>query len=375
MPHAYETQKYRNIFAELGYSESEIEQKILESIQTFFYGTQEKCNYYLASEDMAYIVDTGNLDVRTEGMSYGMMICVQMDMKAEFDRLWRWTKRYMWMSEGKYKGYFAWSVGLDGVKNSDGPAPDGEEYFALALFFAGNRWGNGTGIFDYANEARMILHHCVHKGEDGIGEPMWNPENKLIKFVPNLEFSDPSYHLPHFYELFALWANEEDRDFWKEAADASRAYLKTACHPITGLAPEYAAYDGSPQKGYGHDKFYSDAYRVLANIGLDYEWFGNDEWFCDCVDRVQTFFGKTVAGKENWIYEIDGTRIDEPVLHPLGLLATNAMGSLASKGAYGEEFVKRFWEQPMRQGSRRYYDNCLYLFAILALSGRYKIYM
>ena len=34
---------------------------------------------------MAYIEDTGNHDARTEGMSYGMMMCVQMDRKEEFD--------------------------------------------------------------------------------------------------------------------------------------------------------------------------------------------------------------------------------------------------------------------------------------------------
>ena len=43
---------------------------------------------------------------------------------------------------------------------------------------------------------------------------MWDPENKLIRFVAEQDFSDPSYHLPHFYQLFALWADEEDRPFW-----------------------------------------------------------------------------------------------------------------------------------------------------------------
>ena len=36
---------------------------------------------------MAYVEDTGNHDVRTEGMSYAMMVCVQMNRKEEFDRL------------------------------------------------------------------------------------------------------------------------------------------------------------------------------------------------------------------------------------------------------------------------------------------------
>ena len=36
-----------------------------------------------------------------------------------------------------------------------------------------------------------------------------------------MDFSDPSYHLPHFYELFAENAEEEDREFWRQAAAAS----------------------------------------------------------------------------------------------------------------------------------------------------------
>ncbi|MDZ7835983.1 MAG: hypothetical protein U5K84_12325 [Alkalibacterium sp.] len=51
---------------------------------------------------------------------------------------------------------------------------------------------------------------------------MWEPKNHLIKFVPDCDFTDPSYHLPHFYELFAEEAYEEDREFWKKAAQASR---------------------------------------------------------------------------------------------------------------------------------------------------------
>ena len=45
----------------------------------------------------------------------------------------------------------------------------------------------GFREFDYAKEARAILHEAVHKGEDGgPGEPMWEPSNKLIKFITNI---------------------------------------------------------------------------------------------------------------------------------------------------------------------------------------------
>lgn len=371
---------YTNLFLYYGYDQKEIDQRLENIINTCFYGSDDERIYHEAPDGMGYMVDTGNMDVRTEGMSYGMMIAVQLDKKDLFDRIWKWTKTYMWMSDGENKGYFAWSCGLDGSKNAMGPAPDGEEYFAMALFFASNRWGDGDGIFNYGKEARDILHECVHKGEDGIGQPMWEPSNKLIKFITNCDFTDPSYHLPHFYELFAYWANEEDREFFKEAAKNSREYLKKACHAETGLAAEYAEYDGKPftryKKGGRHDWYYSDSYRVPANLALDYEWFAADEWECENLRKIQRFFKETADMNDLKIYEIDGKVIDKPALHPVAIIATNAMASLGcyKTGEYSREFVELFWNTPLRKGDRRYYDNCLYMFAFLALSGNFRIW-
>ena len=380
MKGAFYTGEYRNVFLELGHDQEEIDTRVEAAFNTVFHGEEGERFYFESGEDMGYMEDTGNFDARTEGMSYGMMVCVQLDKKEEFDRLWKWSMTYMYMTEGENAGYFAWSVGTDGVKNAWGPAPDGEEYYAMALFFASNRWGDGEGIFEYSKWARQILSDCVHKGEkEGTGHPMWEPSNKLIKFIPNCDFSDPSYHLPHFYELFALWANEEDRDFWKEAAAASREYLKLACHPETGLNAEYAHYDGTPHPGFEpekhrHDWFYSDAYRTIANIGLDYEWFAPEEWNREIANKLQHFFCVTEEGRMDGVYAIDGTPFEEKALHPVGLMATNAQASLAADGPHALDCVKRLWETPLRTGERRYYDNFLYLFALMALSGKYRIY-
>lgn len=370
---AYHTGGYRNVFAELGYTQQEIDARVEDTWRKLFEGPEETRIYYEAGEDMGYLLDTGNLDVRTEGMSYGMMMAVQLDRRDVFDRLWRWTHRYMYMAEGPNAGYFAWSCAPDGAKNARGPAPDGEEYFALALLFASHRWGDGPAPLDYGRQARELLSVCIHKGEDGVGQPMWNPDNKLIKFIPNCEFSDPSYHLPHFYELFALWAKPEDRLFWREAAAASRAYIRRSCHPATGLAPEYAYYDGTPNDERGYGKFFSDAYRVAANIGLDWAWFAADPWQREAADRIQTFFAG-IPPHDYRRYQIDGTALEERALHPVGLLATNAVASLAARGAQAEAAVRLLWETPVRTGDRRYYDNCLYMLALLALSGNYRIW-
>ena len=360
---------YRNLFTEYGYDKLEIEKRLQNIWQDIFVNSETGV-YHEVGEDMGFVTDTGNNDVRTEGQSYAMMMAVQFDKKEVFDRVWKWTKTYMYLDSGIHKGYFAWSVGLDGTKNYDGPAPDGEEFFASALFFAANRWGNGEGIFNYEQQAKEILHHCLHNPQ-----PMWDKSNKLIRFVPGLDFSDPSYHVPFFYDCFAERANEEDRQFWKEAAQASRAYWKVACHPVTGLSAEYAHYDGSPELTKGHPNFYSDSYRTALNIALDSQWHGYDTELTACIDRLQKFFCETVKDERDYIYKVDGTKIDEKVLHPVGLIATNAAASLAATdGPNARRCVELFWNTPIRTGERRYYDNFLYGFSFMALSGNYRKY-
>lgn len=360
-----------NLLTRCGIPQQEIDKRLDMVFRAIFEDDVERF-YFPQGSDMGYLMDTGNLDARTEGISYGMMMCVQRNEKELFDRLWRFAKTYMWQEKGRYEGYFAWSVKPDGTKNAQGPAPDGEEYFAMALFFASHCWGDQEPPLDYSVQARDILSHCVHQHEvvPG-GKPMWEPENALIKFVPELHFSDPSYHLPHFYTLFARWADACDRPFFQRAAEQSRIYLTKACHPQTGLAPEYAHFDGTPENTRGHGDFYSDAYRVAMNIGLDASWFGPRPEYRTIVNNLQTF----LDGREPYMtYRIDGTVLSEPALHPTAIIATTAAASLTTDTPLSEKWVIKFWNTPLRTGERRYYDNCLYFFCMLMLAGEYRIF-
>lgn len=383
----YKTAGYRNLLAELGISQSEIDKKVKDSFNTMFRGSADVTLYHDAGDGMGYVEDTGNIDARTEGMSYGMMMCVQMDEHELFDRIWKWSMTNMYMTEGHHAGYFAWSCAPDGTKNANGPAPDGEEYYAMALFFASHRWGDGEGIYNYSHWAKTILRDCIHRNGEGEkkGSTMWNTENHLIKFVPDTPFSDPSYHLPHFYELFAQWANEEDREFWSEAAKASRKYLHSACHPETGLCTDYAEFSGEEIADLPwnkkHNYYYSDSYRTVMNISLDSEWFGVDPWQSENNARLQRFF-KDAGDRWDSVPDKSGSFIDEKVMHPTAVIASNAAASLAvfndscddETKKLAKEFVMKFWNTPLREGKRRYYDNCLYFFALLMLSGKYRIW-
>ena len=133
----FETKKYRNLFVEMGYSQKDVDAKLKEVFNDVFRGPNKV--YFEVGDSMGYVSDIKNHDARTEGMSYGMMIAVQMNEKDIFDRLWRWSKKYMQHQSGSREGYFAWSCRTDGTRNSDGAASDGELYFLTSLLFASNR--------------------------------------------------------------------------------------------------------------------------------------------------------------------------------------------------------------------------------------------
>lgn len=376
---AFETGIYPNLFKDyLGKSDEEIQAKINTAWDQLFYGDDSSERvYYPVGSDMAYILDTGNGDVRSEGMSYGMMIAVQLNKREEFDRLWKWTKTYMYQEDGGYKGYFAWHCKPDGTQLDANPASDGEEWFIMALLFADGRWGSGEGIYNYRSEAQSILDVALHADQLGgdLATNLFDPETKQVVFVPqrgkNSQFTNPSYHLPHYYQLWSLWANK-DNEFWADAAQVSRKFLKTAVHPQTGLAPNYAYFDGQPYDDEYNGNFRYDAFRVGANSGVDYMWFQPGEWHVEQSNRLLDFFASQGMDQYKAEYTLEG---EPQVSHRSpGLIATNAVAALAADSEKGKPFVKALWDQKLPTGQYRYYDGLLMLLGFLQVSGNFRIY-
>ena len=418
----FETGSYRNVFVEMGYEPEAVEAKLKEVFNDVFYGPNKV--YFEVGDEMGYISDIKNNDVRTEGMSYGMMIAVQMDRKDIFDRLWRWAKTYMQHKKGQREGYFAWSCKTDGTHNAEGAASDGELYFITSLIFASNRWGNDTGI-DYKGEAQHILG-CMQpratKDEmppyappaNGIIPPpssttayLIDPDTRLITFTPDgfgQRFTDPSYHIPAFYEVWAKWADDGRADYWTDCAAKSREFLHKAIHPQTGLNPDLCQYDGSemqmprfpgrPQsegtapRRNGSSNFRYDSWRVPMNIALDYEWSCADsEWQQQYAERIQNFFYS--QGIDTYVdqYRVDGSLPEgneilqaggfRKLRHSIGLVATLAAASVMCSHEKSKEFVDALWNakhEPFDDGYfDAYYDGLLRLFAFMHLSGNYRV--
>ncbi|MBQ6201242.1 MAG: glycoside hydrolase, partial [Prevotella sp.] len=348
---------------------------------------------------------------------------VQFGEKDIFDRLWRWAKKYMQHQDGIREGYFAWSCKTDGTRNAQGAASDGELYFITALLFASNRWGNDTGI-NYKAEAQRILN-CIQPKEyepepRPAGFPSFgpqqtgpqkmyliDPETQLITFTPDgfgQRYTDPSYHIPAFYEVWAKWADDGRSEYWLECAKKSREYLHKAINPQTGLNPDMSQYDGSemqmprfpgmPQRPQGAPRrnggnnFRYDSWRVPMNITLDYEWSCADgEWQRQYGETIQNFFYS--QGVDTFVdqYRTDGTLPEgdeilqaggfRKLRHSIGLVATTAAASMLCSHDKSKEFVDAFWNAkhvPFEDGYfDAYYDGLLRLFAFMHLSGNYRI--
>jgi len=432
---AYKTHQYRDLFAELGHTPAESRAKIEKAFQQLFHGDGQEERLYFetganASGPLAYITDWANNDARSEGMSYGMMIAVQMNKKREFDAIWNWASTYMLITDPKNPsvGYFAWSMNTDGSPRATGAAPDGEEYFVMALYFAAHRWGNGKGIYNYQAEADKILrgmrHHPVltatgpfriHPDDPPFIQPThpWpSPNNKaleraaaanggsapppffprgprtetvgpmvdeehfMIRFAPSpdLRFTDASYHLPAFYELWARWGPVEDRAFWAKAADVSRDLFWKITGPETGLTPDQNYFDetqiisrnGTPAP------FGSDSWRSVSNWSIDYSWWHKDPHETALSDRIQKFlYGQGLSTFGNR-YTLDGKPLSTQ--HSTGMLALTAVGSFsATTGPISKAFLEELWNTPIPSGEQRYYDGLLYLMSMLHCSGNFRI--
>ncbi|WP_018615283.1 glycosyl hydrolase family 8 [Segetibacter koreensis] len=385
---AFYSGTYRNLLHEAGYSQAEIDKKVAQAYSDVFEGPHKV--YFEVGDSMAYVSDVKNHDARTEGLSYGMMIAVQLNKKDVFDRIWRWSKKYLQHQEGPREAYFAWSINPQTMKkNSEGSASDGELYFVTDLLFASNRWGNNIGI-NYYGEARRILDAAWKKDGTGNVFNLINTQHKQITFVPEGDmhnWTDPSYHLPAFYEIWAKYAEDGHEQFYMDCADTSRSFLHRACNAVTGLNADYTEFSGAPHPTpWMPVGFRFDSWRVPMNIAMDYNWFGKDRsWQEDYAKHFQNFLlSKGIDTFEDQ-FNLDGSRPDtilqaggfKKLRHSLGLVGTAATASLVSKEKNSLDFVHALWNaklQPYEDGYfDPYYDGLLYLFSLMHLSGKYQV--
>ena len=368
---AYYTGRYVSPFKTfLGKTDAEIQAKLDQLWDHYFKGGDYQKVYYDLGKE-AYILDVNNNDVRSEGMSYGMMICVQTNHKAEFDKLWNFAKSHMWHKGGEWDGYFSWQCDRNGSVKDQGCAPDGEMYFMMSLLLAANRWHDAS----YMDDAQYILKRCWR---DNSGS-LFSEQSYIITFQPYncYTWSDPSYDLPAFVDLFARWSTT-NKYKWGKALTATRNHLYSSSNPTSGLFSDYNNFDGTPHYAYSSNstKYMYDAMRCAMNFGMDYYLFGADaERQTDMATRLIDFFESD--GYKHARFNWDGSNPSET--YTLGEKGCNAVAcyALIGKDGYEDEVwtnLSMAWDAVPMTGQYRYYDGLVHYLSMLHLCGAFKIW-
>lgn len=392
----------------LGKTDAEIAQKINGAFMQLFHGApSDEAIYFPSGGDTAYIRDILHDDIRTEGIGIGMMVAVQLNARTEFDRLWRYAKKMMLQTSGPNAGYF--------LSRCDAPVPSavcvdpfGHQMFTMALIFAHDRWtraGAGTGgsagsggaaggggaggmggvtgaggsaavAVDYQADAQALLRVMLHKEEDagGIFDGVINSfdaTTKLVFEAPNESVgmvTRPQFEMPAFY---ALWEQATGNTFWGQAAAAARAHWKKVAHPMSGLVPQRANFDGTVPAG--ADIYGPVSYRTPFHIVLDRIWIGGDPWHVDECNRLLQFFVGKGIKEYGRIFSLDGGETVDPARDP-SLVVTNGAAASIATVTQAQAFVAEVWNMPTPTGTARYYTGILDLMALLILGGQFRVY-
>ena len=176
-----------------------------------------------------------------------------------------------------------------------------------------------------------------------------------------------------YHEIYARW-QRDPQAFWAEAAAVSRAFFLKTTNPHTGLAPVYANFDGTPHATqYSQSTIFGyDSWRTASNWAVDWSWWRKDPQEQELSDRIQSFFASQGLASYGNAFTLDGKQLQAS--HSPGLVATNAVASLAATDPRAKEFVKALWDLPVPSGQYRYYDGMLYLLSLLHASGEFRIW-
>ena len=228
---------------------------------------------------------------------------------------------------------------------------------------------------NYQQAADNIAHAMISNPSANGNTPLINAANNLVAFYPSggsANYSDPSYNLPAFYELFALDGPAGDNARWNTIADASRRHIVASANANTGLHPDYANFNGTPNTGgSNHDQFRYDAWRVIMNMAVDYAWFSQDARFVTQANKYHAFFANQLnANKDNVrnaTFAIDGSNAGGG--SSTALTSMLGAGALASNAANRGDFVQAAWNVYQQSGQYRYYQESTYLLGMLNTAG------
>jgi len=219
---------------------------------------------YITAEGAVVDTQAGGKKVsHSEGQSYGMLFALAYNDKETFDKIYKWTRKYL---KNKDNGLFYWVYRHDrkdkiADKNN---ASDGDLVIALALLRASERWGVKKYKIDSEHIANNILFATVTKYA---GKHVMLPGENGFYYNSSITLN-PSYFV---FPAFAGIYNHTHISAWKNLYDDSLKILDAinSMNVKVKLPPDWISMDAAgkvkPAKEWPARSSY-DAIRVPVYI-------------------------------------------------------------------------------------------------------------
>tara|TARA_R100000027_G_scaffold2734_8_gene2694 strand:+ start:13667 stop:15904 length:2238 start_codon:yes stop_codon:yes gene_type:complete len=251
----------------------------------------------------------------SEGIGYGMLLCVLMDNASNntrplFDGLYNYYLRRL-----NQNGLMNWRI----IEDSNGILPDpystdiadaadADEDVALALVFAHRQWGSESGI-PYLDQAQILITRLQEEVCKANSYDLFQSGSK----ADGDTWQNISYYAPAWYRIFSevtqstYWENTVIPNVYTEI----RYFYNNNSYAARGLVPNWhdpynrSQVTGAPQldPNTSYDSGF-DACRIGWRIGTDYLWYGtsSDSLAYDTPFAVAAFMESTTSSDPRSIY-------------------------------------------------------------------------
>ncbi|WP_407444466.1 glycosyl hydrolase family 8 [Fibrobacter sp.] len=320
--------------------------------------------YYEESGDKARIkFDESRLTV-SEGIGYGMILCVyfssnKKSYQSQFDKLWNYYK-----ANRNGNGIMNWKISGFGGAEGTGGATDAEEDVAFALAMAYYQFGDSKYKTDAADLiGKMRSSEFSSNGMHKLGD-QWDP------------YKNPSYVSPAAYEVYKLF--DSNASFWDQALSTNYNLLLKNRHSSTGIPSgwadnnSYAPIVGN--NGYNFAGYDYDAVRAPWRWAWSYAWYGHSQ-AKDLSEKLATWVNGKPFGQLYINMKPDGTaNMNGEPCKSNGCKANgSSIGSLSSVLMVNEKYHDKLNQNysALMSQQQGYFHSNLRLLTGLLMSGNF----
>ena len=193
------------------------------------------------------VLDDANAGIsHSEGQGYGLLLAQMADERADFDRIWAFTRDELLLRDD---GLAAWRWEADASPHVTdiNNATDGDILIAYALARGGERWNDPNYTEAARGLASAIAEHAILRHQ---GRVILMPA--VDGFAAGDRADGPVVNLSYWiFEAFPVLERLVPDAPWRELAESGRSLIAQARYSDRRLPPEWLSLAGIPRSAQG----------------------------------------------------------------------------------------------------------------------------